>query len=271
MIGIGEDARLRLPAAVADNVLGTLACDGARGIWLRLTDSSREFGCHVNARPVHEVALLRLGDLVSFGDTRMIVKPDRDDWIEQSLPSQALQPAVDDAGRIAARRVVLRGLSGDLFGRTVALSNPVTIGAGANATIRLDEPGIEPHHATIEADASQVVLRATDGAAGHRVNGVVVRSAILAPGDQLSFGQQRFQLEAPGLPPRGKRFDLEPGQHAGNTQTMRAVVAPEPPPRPAKPADSAPTAEGAAYGWLIAMAVVIGIVIVLALAWPAGS
>ncbi|MCI1709790.1 MAG: FHA domain-containing protein [Chiayiivirga sp.] len=83
------------------------------------------------------------------------------------------------------------------------LLDPITIGRAANAGIRLDEPGMEERHATLEQHADRVVLRDQGSHDGSVVNGVELKDAVLHPGDQIAFEQHRFVLEAPGLPPRG--------------------------------------------------------------------
>src|SRR5882724_7596341 len=50
---------------------------------------------HVNARPVREKALLRLGDIVSLDTVQFVLKPDRDDSIRTNVPLQ--KPVVPHA------------------------------------------------------------------------------------------------------------------------------------------------------------------------------
>src|SRR5690554_20208 len=54
--------------------------DAQRGIMLKLDAGSG--GAHVNARPVREMALLRLGDVVSLNRLQVLVKPDDDRAID---------------------------------------------------------------------------------------------------------------------------------------------------------------------------------------------
>jgi pSer/pThr/pTyr-binding forkhead associated (FHA) protein len=198
--------------------------DAQRGIMLRLEAGSG--GAHVNARPVRELALLRLGHVVSLNRLQLLVKPDEDAQIDRSIPPPPA-PMTDPAQRAAASRVVLRGIAGAFHGRTFSLLDTITIGRAANADIRLDEPGVEERHATLEQHPDRVVLRDLGSHDGAVVNGVALKSAVLHPGDQIAFEQHRFLLEAPGLPVRGSaNFAPAPRVGMGTTQTMQAVQAP---------------------------------------------
>lgn len=233
--------------------------DAQRGIMLRLEAGSG--GAHVNARPVRELALLRLGDVVSLNRLQVLVKPDDDRNIDSNLPP-APSPMTDPAQRAAASRVVLRGIAGAFHGRTFSLLDPVTIGRAANADIRLDEPGMEERHATLEQHSDRVVLRDLGSHDGAVVNGVALKSAVLHPGDQIAFEQHRFLLEAPGLPPRGTAtFAPAPRAGMGTTQTMQAVQAPLAEPV-AAPAPATQVESRFNYWWLLGAAAIIAAVFV---------
>ncbi len=232
----------------------TVRVDAQRGILLILDPDSG--GAHVNARPVRELALLRLGDVVSLNRLQMLVKPDDDLAIDRNVPPP---PAAmnDPAQRAAASRVVLRGIAGAFHGRSFSLLEPLTVGRSANADIRLDEPGMDDRHASFEQHADRVILRDLGSHDGAVVNGVPLKSAVLHPGDQIAFEQHRFVLEAPGLPARGTAiFTAAPRAGLGTTQTMQAVKAPLAEPQPA-----ASTRTGGEskfnYWWLLGAAVVI--------------
>ena len=199
---------------------------------------------HVNARPVVEKAILRLGDVVSLDTIKFTLKPDRDDSISADVPGHVTPPpaaAVDAAGDTATRvrqlpaRVVLRGVSGSYFGKIVPVRGRLLIGRGSDCGLILDEPEMSRHHAAIENAGDGIYLRDLGSANGTFVNGVLVRDAVLHTDDQIAFDRNRFLLEAPSLPTRG---DLEstpaPAQGVNITQTMRAIdkqpVAPPAPP-----------------------------------------
>lgn len=236
----------------------TFRIDAQRGISLLLEPGSG--GAHVNARPVKELALLRLGDVVSLNRLQVLVRPDDERHIDRNVPGPPT-PMTDPAQRAAASRVVLRGIAGAFHGRTFSLLDPLTIGRAANADIRLDEPGLSERHAALEQHSDRVVLRDLGSHEGSVVNGVTLKSAVLHPGDQIAFEQHRFVLEAPGLPPRGTAgFAATPRAGMGTTQTMQAVKAalPEPSaPTPQTPVDSGKGESRFNYWWLLGAAAVI--------------
>lgn len=225
-----DQGQVRLGAAADNDVViagagladhhACLVIDSQRGLMLRLFAAA-----HVNARPVQRLALLRLGDVVSLGQLQVLIKPDRDSDVRREVPGEA--PAAHDmAGQSAAARVVLRGVAGPLFGRSFPLTTPLTLGRGADADVRLDDPALAERHARLEHHNDRVVLRDLGSAEGSVVNGVSVRDAILHPGDQIAVEHHRFVLEAPGLPARGSGpFAPAPRSGGGITQTMQAVGA----------------------------------------------
>lgn len=226
-----------------------------RGLWLRVPAGAH--GVHLNARPVRRLAQLRPGDLVCLDKLRLVVRADDDPEIDRRIPP-AQPGAMNEAQRVSASRVVLRGLSGQHFGRTYTLTEPRLIGRAASADIRLDDVAVAERHAVVELHADRVVLRAMGNDAS-QVNGVPVRDAVLAPGDQISIDQHRFVLEAPGLPLRGQLGGHKPVVTT-HTQTMKAVrvpVANDPAPAVTEAAPSPAKRDPVALWWLIAAATVL--------------
>src|SRR5215471_11245568 len=89
---------------------------GDRGFVLSVVDSSARV--HVNARPVREKAILRLGDVISLDTLQFILKPDRDASIRTELPAATPRTGGDDAATRARNvppKAVLRGVSGTYF------------------------------------------------------------------------------------------------------------------------------------------------------------
>lgn len=223
-----------------------------RGMILEVLDAHARI--HVNARPVLEKALLRLGDVVNIDDVAMVLKPDRDDSIDTRVP-------VDD-GRVSGVRpsvasVVLRGVSGAHFGKTIAIGERLVIGQGGHG-LELDEPGMNGRHASIDAAGDQIHLRGIGAQGNTSVNGVSVHDAVLHPGDQISFGRNRFVLEAPGFPARGEKSPTPANFAPAITQTMPAIQIPDP--APATPERTS------SVWWLIVAAALIGLGIA-ALLW----
>ncbi len=234
---------------------------GDRGYVLSVVDSSSRV--HVNARPVREKAILRLGDVVSLDTLQVVLKPDRDASIRTEVPpaSPPLSRSDDAAARsrVGPPRAVLRGVSGSYFGRIVALRGRLTIGRDSDCDVVLDEPEMARRHAVIENSGEMIFLRDLGSANGTYVNGVHVRNAVLHPDDQIAFEHNRFLLEAPGLPGRDQVLIDE--RNAPNiTQTMRAVNMPE----QVASARQATTSRNDIW-WLIGAAALIGLGVALLL------
>lgn len=167
-----------------------------RGLSLTVLDDAASV--HVNGRPVAEFSLLRAGDCIALGKVRLELISDHDG----ALPVWAAgePPEIDAQGASAASRVVLRGVSGKYYGRSLGLASSPVVGSGPEAEIRLDDAALAARHARLELWPNAVVLRELESGEGARVNGQAVRNGELRHGDQIVFDQHRFVVEAPGLP-----------------------------------------------------------------------
>lgn len=226
-----------------------------RGLWLRVPAGVA--GVHVNARPVRHLAQLRVGDLVCLDRVRVLLRAEDPVAIERRIPASA-PASLNDAQRVSASRVVLRGLSGPHFGRSLTLGEPRLLGRTAAADLRLDDPAVAERHALVELHGDRVILRA-QCEDPTLVNGVPVLDAVLSPGDQLQVDQFRFLIEAPGLPLRGH---ANTGRQAANPHTQTSPAVKVPIARDPSPAESTPAPAGrgrdpGALWWLIAAATVL--------------
>lgn len=163
-------------------------CVDRRGVWLMVSDGVR--GIHVNGRPVRRMAMLRPGDAIhAEGNELTLVRADE-------APADTALPAATDAP--GDLRLVLRGVGGHYHGRSITLERPRLVGRAGEADIRIDNPSFPERHARLEHHAGKVLLRDLDSGEGSAVNGMVVRDAVLLPGDQVVFdAQHRFVVEAP--------------------------------------------------------------------------
>ena len=175
---------------VGDNAQGALLaqfCMDRRGLWLQVGAGGR--GIHVNGRPVQRMAMLRAGDTVYLDGTEILVQASHQgvDALPKADPGDAGDP-----------RIVLRGLGGKHHGRSYTLSQACVVGRSPASTIRIDDPAFAERHAQLERRGDRVLLRDLGSAAGSMVNGVAVRDALLAAGDQVAFdSQHRFVVEVP--------------------------------------------------------------------------
>ncbi|WP_334180009.1 FHA domain-containing protein [Pseudoxanthomonas sp.] len=179
-IGVGDALQGALLAQI---------CVDRRGLWLQVANGMR--GVHINGRPVKRMAVLRPGDAVYVEGVELL--------LQSGFQSAAgLHDA--DASQGDAR-VVLRGLGGKYHGRSISLEQPCVVGRARDAQIRVDDPAFAERHARLELRGERVLLRDLGAADGTRVNGVAVRDALLAAGDQVVFdAQHRFVLEVPWAP-----------------------------------------------------------------------
>ena len=177
MLGVGDNAQGALLAQF---------CMDRRGLWLQVATGTR--GIHVNGRPVQRMALLRAGDSVYLDGTEILVQASH-----QGLDAVPQGGATDNDPRI-----VLRGVGGKHHGRAFTLSEPCLVGSAASARIRIEAPGFAERHAQLERRGDRVLLRDLGSPSGSLVNGVAVRDALLAAGDQVAFdSQHRFLVEVP--------------------------------------------------------------------------
>lgn len=212
-----------------------------RGIVLEVLDPAAR--THVNARPVRERALLRCGDTVCLGRVAIAIKADRDEQIQRTIPDEPL-PA---ASASVPPRVILRGVSGIHFGKTVAVNNQLLVGRDAGCGLVLDDPRVALRQAVLEHAGEAIWLRDAGSEDGSLVNGVRVRDAVIHPGDQLAFGSSLFVVEAPGLPGRDQGEAVDPA---------RAIT--EPMPVVGGTLAQAGTS-GSSVWWLIGVAALIAI------------
>lgn len=264
--GIGSDSDNQVVLGGVSPHHARLEIDG-RGLTLSVLDPNAH--THLNARPVREKGIVRLGDVLSVDTVQIVVKPERDEVIRTAVPSENVPSEADTRVRAMPPKVVLRGVSGAQFGRIVPVRGRLTIGRGTECDLALDEPEMSRKHALIENNGDGIYLRDLGSSNGTFVNGVQVRDAVLHPGDQIAFDRNRFLLEAPGLPLRGELVEERSAGYApAITQTMQAVTLPDPPvskPKPPAPVNAESAAHRNEIWWLIAAAAAIGGAIALLL------
>lgn len=219
-IGARPDMMVSLPKSGLSGHHASIIAD-RRGLWLRVLPDSQAI--HLNGRPVKQLAMLRVGDLLCFDQIRIQLRDTDAKAINRNIPENA-PLTLNETQQVSAARVLLRGLSGQHFGRIYGLVNPQLLGSGANADIIIEDATVAEKHAQIELHGDKVVLRASSPQSISYVNGIPVTDALLSPGDQITIEQSRFMLEAPGLPLRGRDVAVPSGTVA-HTQTIQAVKA----------------------------------------------
>jgi hypothetical protein len=187
---------------------------------------------YVNARPVRERALLRLGDTLAIGECRLRLCAE---------PAATAAHEVDAGG--APLTAALRAVAGPLSGRTVAIGDRLE--AGPRGRVATEWPaGSEGTLAIVRRDGG---LWLEAGNLPVCVNGVAAPRTRLHDGDQIAIGPHRFVIDA-WTPPRLSA-------HAAREAFL--------PHEAALPEDTAgPRAE---VWWLIVTAAVLGLAIALLL------
>lgn len=217
-IGTRPDMLVSLPKSSLAAHHASIVAD-RRGLWLRVLPDNQPI--HLNGRPVKQLAMLRVGDLLCFDQIRIQLRDTDAIAINRNIPETG-PLSLNETQQVSAARVLLRGLSGQHFGRIYGLVSPQLLGSGANADITIEDDSVAEKHAQIELHGDKVVLRAMSPEAVTHVNGIAVTDALLSPGDQIAIEQSRFMLEAPGLPLRGRDVAVPSGT-VTHTQTIQAV------------------------------------------------
>lgn len=89
------------------------------------------------------------------------------------------------------------GIHGDLAGQRFPVGDsPVTFGRGDDNDIVISDPAVSRVHAELRQEADGFVIADRGSANGTRVNGVVVTTERLRPGDEIEIAHHRFFFEA---------------------------------------------------------------------------
>lgn len=198
-IGSAADNGLRLEGRGVADHHAVLTRD-ARGLVLEVCRGAGRV--YVNARPVREKALLRCGDSLGIGECRLHLVAD-------AVPD--LEDADTDVDTVAV--MALRVVAGPLSGRVYALDDAMALDEHGPAVVPRRDGilALEPHGRQVRLDASNLSPSRTVS-----VNGVEVRQAWLADGDQVVMGTHRFVLDISAdtpLPP--VRVEADPAAERG--------------------------------------------------------
>jgi pSer/pThr/pTyr-binding forkhead associated (FHA) protein len=140
---------------------------------------------YVNARPVHERALLRAGDSLGVGKCRL------------RLCADAAVPDDDGEGaRGEPLTVALRAVAGPLSGRVMPLDERLELGPRGHVPLDLPH-GDEAALAVVRRDGGLYLDAARVPAElALFVNGRATRDTPLHDGDQIALGAHRFVVDA---------------------------------------------------------------------------
>ena len=161
----------------------------------------------VNGRQVDGLIALRPGDSVAFdGVEARLASMESAAAVRHQAHAHGRLPesANDDPGATAVRpvvpRYVLRGVSGEAFGRTYPVVGTTTVGRAPECDLRLDEPGLSRMHARLLPTDDGMLLEDLGSTNGSFVNGKRVLRGEAKIGDEIGFDTLRFRLLAPAQP-----------------------------------------------------------------------
>ncbi|KGQ18641.1 FHA domain protein [Lysobacter dokdonensis DS-58] len=161
----------------------------------------------VNGRQVDGLIALRPGDSVAFdGVEAKLSSMEAPAAVRHraGIPGRLPESANDDPGATAVRpvlpRYVLRGVSGEAFGRTYPVVGATTVGRADECNLRIDEPGLSRIHARLLPTDDGLLLEDLGSTNGSFLNGKRVLRGEAHAGDEIGFDTLRFRLIAPGMP-----------------------------------------------------------------------
>ncbi|MGV8921990.1 MAG: FHA domain-containing protein [Thermomonas sp.] len=204
---IGSDAGADV--VLADGNVAPMHCElvvSAQGVQLRIPESSHVV---VNERPVTGLMALRPGDTLACGAARIrLVK------IGAVAEPGSSSAAPDTGAQVQATMVrpvlpkfVLRGMSGEQFGRSHPLQASMLVGRAEDASLCLPVESISRQHARLTPAGDEVLVEDLGSANGTWINGKRISRGQARHGDEIRFDKERFQLVVPGqvvLPPKAR-------------------------------------------------------------------
>ena len=75
---------------------------------------------------------------------------------------------------------------------------PLTIGRGTDADVVIADPLVSRRHARLGPRGGRLVVVDLESTNGTRVNGDIVREAVVGPGDEIDLGSTRLEIVGPG-------------------------------------------------------------------------
>src|SRR6478735_5325862 len=157
----------------------------------------------VNGRQVDGLIALRPGDSVAFDRVEArLASMESAAAVRHRVAGRMPDSANDDPGATAVRpvlpRYVLRGVSGETFGRTYPIHGVTSVGRAAECDLRLDESGMSRMHARLLPTDDGLLIEDIGSTNGSFINGKRVLRGDVRVGDEIGFDTLRFRLVAPG-------------------------------------------------------------------------
>lgn len=215
-----------------------------------ITDLQSFNGVWVNGELIKDPTLIKPGDLIEVGDYHLSLRLDKDDGVDNAVPS--LPPDVEPVSSATSEgletvRVAVDGLDNEPVqgGRLVLLNtktagqeftlsdSEMTIGRKDEGNdLEIDHPSVSRVHAKLSFTGSSYRLVDQNSANGIRINGEDHDSCDLRWGDIIELGTVQLQLLAPGdpSPVTSTRPEIKSTARSASTKvsTSSAPTAPAP-------------------------------------------
>ena len=169
----------------------------SQGVQLRVPEGGQVI---VNERPVTGLMALRAGDTLACGPTQIrLVKIAAVTEAGQSSASMDSDTQVQATMvRPVLPKFVLRGLSGEQFGRSHPLNASMLVGRADDANLWLPKESISRQHTRLTPAGDEVLVEDLGSANGTWINGKRISRGQARHGDEIRFDTERFQLVVPG-------------------------------------------------------------------------
>jgi pSer/pThr/pTyr-binding forkhead associated (FHA) protein len=119
----------------------------------------------------------------------------------------------------------LGAISGPHAGRVITVSNRLTVGRGVACQLRLDDPKVSRHHATLVADSAGLSVRDDGSLNGTWLNDRrIAGHAALRVGDRLRIGGSEFLVTNGDQPPDSGPYDAAPVDRPVELETVLAGI-----------------------------------------------
>lgn len=155
----------------------------------------------VNGKPVSDIMALRAGDMIGIGPVQ--ARFAAVEAARAAAPAAATTADEDDMGatrvRAAVPKLVLRGVSGAVFGKVFPVTGPMVIGRAAEADLSVPAEEISRRHALVKPTPDGLSVEDLGSSNGTFINGKRVQQGFVKPGDELRLDTVRLILVAPGM------------------------------------------------------------------------
>lgn len=218
----------------------------ATGVNLQLPEGAG--AVQVGGKPVDSMMALRNGDIIGFAGINckfVVVEVARS--VAPAAGAGAAPEMDGDSGatrvRAALPKFLLRGVSGQIFGKMFPITGPTTIGRSAECDIAVPVEEISRRHALVKPVADGLMIEDLGSSNGTYINNKRIQTGHLGPGDELRLDAVRFLLVAPGMEMQSQ--------------------APKPAAAPAPAAAGSPLANTLLIGVIVVSAIVVVAVLLL--------